>query len=61
MRPDDHQLFEPLFIMVADKVNGRDVKYDMEGTGIGPRTEARIEPADMLLPTRCKMVRPAQP
>lgn len=61
MRPEDHQLFEPLFIMVADKVNGRDVKYDMEGTGIGPRTEARIEPADMMLPTRCRMERPPRP
>jgi len=61
MRPDDHQLFEPLFILVPAKVDGKDVKYDMEATGIGPRTEARIEASELKLPTMCKMQRPTQP
>ena len=61
MRPDDHQLFEPLYIFTVTRVNGRDVRYDMENTGLGTRTDARIEARDMLLPTRCKMRRPPRP
>ena len=58
MRPDDHQLFEPLYLFTFTRLNGRDVKYDMEGTGIGTRTDARFEIADLILPTRCEMRRP---
>jgi branched-chain amino acid transport system substrate-binding protein len=61
MRPDDHQLFEALYLFTSTRVNGRDVKYDMEGTGIGTRTDARFEIADLILPTRCKMQRPPHP
>ena len=61
MRPDDHQLFEPLYIFTVTRVNGRDVRYDMENTGLGTRTDARIEARDMLLPSRCKMKRPPRP
>jgi branched-chain amino acid transport system substrate-binding protein len=58
MRPDDHQLFEPLYIMTITRINGRDVKFNLENTELGTRTEARIEAKDMLLPTRCLMKRP---
>lgn len=61
MRPDDHQLFEPLYISTITRVNGRDVKYDFENTGLGTRTDARIEARDMMLPTRCSMKRPPRP
>jgi branched-chain amino acid transport system substrate-binding protein len=61
MRSDDHQLFEPLYIVTMTRVNGRDVTYDLENTGLGTRTAARIEASDMVLPTRCKMVRPLRP
>jgi len=61
MRPEDHQLFEPLYIMTFTAVNGRDVKYGIEGPRIGTRTEARIEAADTMLATRCKMARPTRP
>lgn len=61
MRPDDHQLFEPLYIFTVVRTNGRDVRYDMENTGLGTRTDARIEAQDMKLPTRCRMRRPPQP
>lgn len=61
MRPDDHQLFEPLYISTITRVNGRDVKYDFENTGLGTRTDARIEARDMILPTRCRMKRPDRP
>ncbi len=61
MRPDDHQLFEPLYLFTFTRLNGRDVKYDMEGTGLGTRTDARFEIADLILPTRCHMQRPPRP
>jgi branched-chain amino acid transport system substrate-binding protein len=61
MRPDDHQLFEPLYIFTVTSTNGSDVKYDMENTGLGTRTDARIEAQDMKLPTRCRMRRPPRP
>ena len=61
MRPEDHQLFEPLYILTITKMNGRDVRFPLEGTDLGTRTEARVEARDMMLPTRCKMERPAKP
>ena len=61
MRPDDHQLLEPLFVVSLTRVNGRDVKYGIEGTQTGTRTLARIEAADTAVPTRCEMKRPPRP
>lgn len=61
MRPDDHQLFEPLFVVSLTRVNGRDVKYGLEGTQTGTRTLARLEATDTIVPTRCEMKRPPRP
>lgn len=61
MRADDHQLVEPLYVMTLTSVNGRDVKYGLEGTQIGTRTDARIEASELMLPTTCQMRRPARP
>jgi branched-chain amino acid transport system substrate-binding protein len=58
MRPADHQLFEPLYILTITRLNGRDVKYALENTNLGTRTDARIEARDMMIPTNCKMNRP---
>ena len=57
MRPDDHQLQQPLFIATFAKA-GSDLKYDLEGTGYGFRTDVRIESKDTTLPTTCRMKRP---
>jgi hypothetical protein len=38
-------------------VNGDDVKIDIERTGLGFRTEARVEAKDTALPTTCRMER----
>ena len=61
MRPDDHQLFEPMYIMTLTSVNGKDVKYSLGGTNIGTRTDARFEIPDTLVATRCQMNRPPRP
>ena len=57
MRPDDHQLQQPLYIATFTKVGG-DVKYDLEDTGYGFRTDMRVETKDTTLPTTCRMERP---
>jgi branched-chain amino acid transport system substrate-binding protein len=61
MRTDNHQIVEPLYVMTLTRVNGKDVTLGMEGTSIGTRTDARIEPDNLMLPTSCQMKRPARP
>jgi branched-chain amino acid transport system substrate-binding protein len=58
MRADNHQLLQPLFVSTYSKVDGKDVKFDVERTGNGFRTDRRIDAADTAMPTTCKMVRP---
>jgi branched-chain amino acid transport system substrate-binding protein len=58
MRADDHQLMQPIYIATFTKAGGKDVKIDAEGTGFGWKTEIRIEPADTVMPTTCRMERP---
>ena len=58
MRADNHQLVQPLFISSFVKTGGKGVKYDVERTGMGFKTEGRIEAKDTALPTTCKMERP---
>ena len=54
MRADNHQLLQPLFVAtLSDKA-----KYDVEKTGLGFKTDAKIEAKDTALPTTCKMQRP---
>ena len=55
MRADDHQLISQYYVGVFSK----GVKYDSEGTGLGWKTEATIEPNDLAQPTTCKMKRPS--
>jgi branched-chain amino acid transport system substrate-binding protein len=55
MRADNHQLLQPLFVStLSDKT-----KYDLEGTGLGFVTDAKIDAKDTALPTTCKMQRPS--
>jgi branched-chain amino acid transport system substrate-binding protein len=58
MRPDDHQLMQPIYLATFTKAGGKDVKIDAEGTGFGWRTDTRTEYKDTVLPTTCKMERP---
>jgi branched-chain amino acid transport system substrate-binding protein len=54
MRPDDHQLMEPLYVAKFT----RDVKYDSEKTGLGWKTVGMSDAKSLVLPTTCKMKRP---
>ena len=58
MRADNHQLIQPLFISTYSKMDGKDVKHDVERTGFGFKNETRIEGKDTVMPTTCKMERP---
>lgn len=58
MRPDDHQLMHPAYAFSFQKAGGPGVKYDVENTGFGWKTEGRFETEDTILPTNCKMERP---
>ena len=57
MRQDNHQLLQPIFVSTFAPVNGDDVKIDIERTGLGFRTEERVEAKDTALPTTCRMER----
>ena len=57
MRPDDHQLMEPLYVATFAKV-GKGIRHDADATGYGWRNDVRIEAKDNILPTTCKMERP---
>ena len=58
VRADNHQVVQPLFISTLVKANGKDVKYDVEKTGFGFRTDARIEAKATVMPTTCKFEKP---
>lgn len=60
MRKEDHQLIQPLYLATFTRAGGAGVKYDSEGTGLGWRTDARIEADDTVLPTTCRMQRPKE-
>ena len=58
MRADNHQLIQPIFITFVAKVDGREVKFDSERSGMGWKVERRIEGKDTIMPTTCRMQRP---
>jgi branched-chain amino acid transport system substrate-binding protein len=72
MRAADHQLIQPLYISTIAKAfadpkdpkkakfkgNDKEVKYDIEDTGYGFKTDARIEGYVTVQPTSCQMKRP---
>jgi branched-chain amino acid transport system substrate-binding protein len=58
MRKDDHQFFQPLYVSSFGDRAG-DEPFDEEGTGWGWRVAAKLDAKDTVLPTTCKMERPA--
>ncbi len=58
IREDNHQLMQPLYVSTLKKMGDDGVKYDVERTGMGPKTDFRVEAADTALPTTCQMKRP---
>jgi branched-chain amino acid transport system substrate-binding protein len=62
MRAADHQLIQPLYISTFERSAGKggpkEVKYDVESTGMGFKTEAKIDGSVSVQPTSCQMKRP---
>ncbi len=62
MRKSDHQLIQPLFVFTlvkaAAKGGPKEAKIDMEGSGLAPLTDARLEAYTSAQPTSCNMTRP---
>jgi branched-chain amino acid transport system substrate-binding protein len=62
MRKQDHQLIQPLYLStvqrMAAKGGPKEVKYDVEGTGFGFKTDAKLEASTSAQSTSCKMTRP---
>lgn len=62
MRKSDHQLIQPLYVLTLVKSAARggpkEAKLDMEGSGLAPITDARMEAFTSAQPTSCAMKRP---
>jgi branched-chain amino acid transport system substrate-binding protein len=50
MRGDDHQLIQPLFVHTPAKSDAKLVRFESEDSGIGWRTEKRLEGRDATAP-----------
>ena len=59
MRKMDHQLQQPLYIATWVKTNGKDVLFDQENTGLGWRTDVKIDSYVAAQPSSCQMKRPS--
>jgi len=55
MRADNHQILQPMFVSTWSD----NVKFDVEKTGLGFKTDVKLNAKDTALPTTCKMQRPA--
>ena len=57
MRKDDHQFFQPMYIASFGERTDKE-PFDEEKTGWGWKLAAKIDTAQTMLPTTCKMERP---
>jgi len=58
MRKDDHQFFQPMYIASFGERSDKE-PFDEEKTGWGWRIITRLDAANTMLPTSCKMDRPS--
>lgn len=58
MRAADHQLIQPLYLMLMQRADSGGIRFDNEGSGYGFRTERFIPAEQTVLPTSCRMQRP---
>ena len=62
MRKSNHQLIQALYVFTLHKSAARggpkEAKIDMEGSGLAPLTDTRVEPYVTVTPTSCVMKRP---
>jgi branched-chain amino acid transport system substrate-binding protein len=58
MRPEDHQLMMPIYETVFLRAGEPGVKYDAEDTGLGWKTEGKLEAQNNIPPVACTVQRP---
>ena len=58
MRPEDHQLIAPLYLARLTKTGEAGVNFDVENTGLGWKTVAKVEGRDAIPPIKCTVERP---
>jgi branched-chain amino acid transport system substrate-binding protein len=58
MRAADHQLIQPLYVSVMQRLSDGGIRYDNEGSGYGFKTERYLSAAQAAMPTTCRMERP---
>jgi branched-chain amino acid transport system substrate-binding protein len=62
MRKQDHQLIQPLYLSTvykqASKGGPKEVKYDIENTGLGFKTDVKLDAFTSAQFTSCNMTRP---
>jgi branched-chain amino acid transport system substrate-binding protein len=58
LREADHQLIGPLVVSVMQKQGSAGVRFDVEGSGFGFRSELGVAPARSERPTSCRMAWP---
>lgn len=59
MRKSDHQAQQPIHVLSWEKVDGKTVVHDQEGTGLGWKPVSTVSAQASSLDTSCKMKRPS--
>ena len=59
MRKSDHQIQQPLLVSTWTRADGKDVRFDLEKTGYGWRTQQKFDSYVASQPTSCQMKRPS--
>jgi len=60
MRASDHQLQQDVVITSWQKLDGKTIRHDIENTGYGWKSEARLPAYIAAQPTSCNMKRPSK-
>jgi branched-chain amino acid transport system substrate-binding protein len=58
MRAQDHQLQTPLYVSAMQVAQGKFLKFDLEGSGLGFQTERFLDSRAVSMPHTCAMRRP---
>jgi branched-chain amino acid transport system substrate-binding protein len=60
MRPEDHQLIAPIYLARLSRVGEAGVNVDVDNTGLGWKTVAKVEGKDAVPPIKCTVERPSR-
>ena len=58
IRPEDHQIIAPVYLAKLTKTGDAGARYDVEDTGLGWKTVAKVEGSAAIPEVKCKMERP---